>query len=118
MLGDRDCQVDPPSVAYNNSSSPGSNSGLGPSGGEPWGSRDGPASGTSSCFLGCRLYRGLVLPKTLPHVSGSGEMVVLGFSSGLGVLCFFSFVFFEPGDALGGTRGGAPGGGRAGCDGL
>ena len=45
-------------------------------------------------------------------------MVVLGFSSGLGVFCSFSFVVFEPDDVLGGTGGGAPGGGGAGHDGL
>ena len=72
-----------------------------------------------SCrFLGPRLYRGLVLPKTLPLVSGSDEMVVLGFSSGLVVFCLFPPVFFGPGELLGGTGGGAPGGGGAGCDGL
>ena len=65
--------------------------------------------GISGCFLGHRLYCGLVLLKTLPRVSGSGEMVVLGFSYGLGVFCFFLFVFLEPGDVLGGTGGGAPG---------
>ena len=32
--------------------------------------------------------------------------------------CFFSFVILEPGDVLGGTGGGAPGGGGAGHDGL
>ena len=121
-LGDCDRQGDPPSVAYKDSLSPGSNSGLGPSGGKPWGSRDGPASGISGRFLGRRLYRGLVLPKTLPRVSGSGEMVVLGFSSGLVVFSivdsFLIFVFLLPGDVLGGTSGGAPGGGGAGRDGL
>ena len=66
-----------------------------------------------SCrFLGRRLYRGLVLPKTLPLVSGSGEMVVLGFSSGLVVFSvvdgFLGFVL-EPGEFLGGTSSGAPG---------
>ena len=72
-----------------------------------------------SCrFRGRRLYRGLVLLKTLPLVSGSGEMVVLGFSSGLVVFCLFPPVFFDPGEFLGGTGGGAPGGGGAGCDGL
>ena len=72
-----------------------------------------------SCrFLGRRLYRGLVLTKTLPLVSGSGKMVVLGFSSGLMVFCLFPQVFFGPGEFLGGTGGGAPGGGGAGCDGL
>ena len=71
-----------------------------------------------SChFLGCRLYRGLVLPKTLPLVSGSDEMVVLGFSSGLVVFCLFPPLSFDPGESLGGTFG-APGGGGAGCDGL
>ena len=69
-------------------------------------------------FLGRRLYRGLVLPKTLPLVSGSDEMVVLGFSSGLVVFCLFPPVFFDPGEFLGGTGGGVPGGGGAGCDGL
>ena len=72
----------------------------------------------SGRFLGHRLYRGLVLPKTLPLVSGSGEMVVLGFSSGLVVFGRFPPVFFGPGEFLGGTGGGAPGGGVAGCDGL
>ena len=67
--------------------------------------------------------RGLVLPKTLPLVSGSGEMVVLGFSSGLVVFIvvdgFLIFGFLSPGEFLGGTGGGAPGGGAgAGCDGL
>ena len=66
-----------------------------------------------SCrFLGHKLYCGLVLPKTLPLVSGPGEMVVLGFSSGLVVFSvldgFLSFDF-EPGEFLGGTGGGAPG---------
>ena len=69
-------------------------------------------------FLGRRLYCGLVLPKTLPRVLGSGEMVVLGFSSGLGVFCLFPPVCLDPGEPLGGTGGGAPGGGGAGCDGL
>ena len=72
-----------------------------------------------SCrFLGRRLYRGLVLPKTLPLVSGSGEMVVLGFSSGLVVFVRFPPSCFDPGEFLGGTGGGAPGGGGAGRDGL
>ena len=72
-----------------------------------------------SCrFLGRKLYRGLILLKTLPLVSGSDEMVVLGFSSGLVVFCLFPPVFFGPGEFLGGTSGGAPGGGGAGCDGL
>ena len=75
------------------------------------------ASGMLCRFLGRRLYRGFVLPKTLPLVSGSGEMVVLGFSSGLVVFCPFPPVVFEPGEFLGGTGGGAPGGGGAGCDG-
>ena len=74
--------------------------------------------GISGCFLGRRLYCGLVLPNTLPLVSGSVEMVVLGFSSGLVVFCRFPPVFFVPGEFLGGTSGGAPGGGGAGCDGL
>ena len=69
-------------------------------------------------FLGRRLYRGLILPKTLPLVSGSVEMVVLGFSSGLVVFCLFPPVFFDPGELLGGTGGGVPGGAGAGCDGL
>ena len=51
-------------------------------------------------------------------MSGSGEMVVLGFSSGLVVFCLFPPVFFDPGEFSGGTGGGAPGGGGAGCDGL
>ena len=51
-------------------------------------------------------------------MSGSGEMVVLGFSSGLVVFRLFSPVFFGPGEFLGGTGGGVPGGGGAGCDGL
>ena len=55
-------------------------------------------------------------------MSGSDEMVVLGFSSGLVVFSivdsFLIFVFLLPGDVLGGTSGGAPGGGGAGCDGL
>ena len=72
----------------------------------------------SGRFLGRKLYHGLVLPKTLPLVSGSGEMVVLGFSSGLVVFCLFPPVFLDPGEFLGGTRGGAPGGGGVGCDGL
>ena len=75
----------------------------------------------SGHFLGRRLYHGLVLPKTLPRVSGSGEMVVLGFSSGLVVLSvvdgFLAFGLLLPGEFLGGTGGGAPGGGGAGCDG-
>ena len=45
-------------------------------------------------------------------------MVVLGFSSGLVVFGLFPLVFFGPGEFLGGTGGGAPGGGGAGCDGL
>ena len=94
-----------------------SNSGLGPSGGEVRGSRDELASGISGRFLGRRLYRGLVLPKTLPLVSGSGEMVVIGFSSGLVVFVRFPPSCFGPGEFLGGTDGGAPGGGGAGCDG-
>ena len=49
-------------------------------------------------------------------MSGSGEMVVLGFSSDLVVFRCLPPVFFEPGDVLGGT-GGAPGRGGAGCDG-
>ena len=49
---------------------------------------------------------------------GSGEMIVLGFSSGLVVFCLFPPVFFGPGEFLGGIGGGAPGGGGAGCDGL
>ena len=51
-------------------------------------------------------------------MSGSGEMVVLGFSSGLVVFCLCPPIFFDPGEFLGGTGGGAPGGGGAGCDGL
>ena len=51
-------------------------------------------------------------------MSGFGEMVVLGFSSGLVVFCLFPPVFFDPGEFLGGTGGGVPGGGGAGCDGL
>ena len=82
------------------------------------GSRDELASGMSGHFLGLRLYRGLVLPKTLPLMLGSVEMVVLGFSSGLVVFDLFPPVFFDPGEFLGGTGGGAPGGGGAGCDGL
>ena len=50
-------------------------------------------------------------------MSGSIEMVVLGFSSGLVVFCLFPPVFLGPGEFLGGTGGGAPGGGRAECDG-
>ena len=46
-------------------------------------------------------------------MSGSIEMVVLGFSSGLGVFCLFPPVVFDPGEFLGGTSGGG-----AGCDGL
>ena len=117
-LGDRDRRGDPPSVAYSDSLSSGSNSGLGPSGGESRGSRDELASGILCHFLGRRLYRGLVLPKTLPLVSGSVEMVVLGFSSGLVVFRLFPPVFFDPGEFFGGTGGGAPGGGGARCDGL
>ena len=46
-------------------------------------------------------------------------MVVLGFSSGLVVLSVVDgFLVFDPGEFLGGTGGGAPGGGGAGCDGL
>ena len=45
-------------------------------------------------------------------------MVVLGFSYGLVVFCLIPPVFFDPGECLGGTRGGEPGGGGAGCDGL
>ena len=72
-----------------------------------------------SCrFLGRGLYRGLVIPKTLPLVSGSDKMVVLGFSSGLGAFCLFPPLFFGPGEFLGGTGGGAPGGGGTGHDGL
>ena len=67
----------------------------------------------SGRFLGRRLYRGLVLPKTLPLVSGSGEMVVLGFSSGLVVFGRFPPSSVGAGEFLGGT-----GGGGAGCDGL
>ena len=67
-----------------------------------------------SCrFLGRRLYHGLILLKTLPLVSGSGEMVVLGFSSGLVVFSvvdgFLILGCFEPGECLWGTSGGAPG---------
>ena len=51
-------------------------------------------------------------------MSGSIEMVVVGFSSGLVVFCLFPPVGFDPGEFLGGTGGGAPGGGGAGCDGL
>ena len=50
-------------------------------------------------------------------MSGSIEMVVLGFSSGLVFFCLFPPVVFDPGECLGGT-GGVPGGGGAGCDGL
>ena len=45
-------------------------------------------------------------------MSGSGEMVVLGFSSGLVVFSVvdgFLDLDFEPGELLGGTGGGAPG---------
>ena len=60
-----------------------------------------------------QVNRGLVLPKTLPHVSGSGEMVVLGFSSGLVLFSvvdgFLNVVFLFPGELLGGTGGGVPG---------
>ena len=101
-LGDRDRRGDPPSVAYSDSLSSASNSGLGPSGGDARGSRDELASGISGRFRGRRLYRGLVLPKTLPLVSGSGEMVVLGFSSGLVVFVRFPPLFSDFGD-LGGT---------------
>ena len=45
-------------------------------------------------------------------------MVVLGFSSGLVVFPRFPPVFFDPGELLGGTGSGAPGGGGARCDGL
>ena len=46
-------------------------------------------------------------------------MVVLGFSSGLVVLSIVDgFLVFDPGEFLGGTGGGAPGGGGAGCNGL
>ena len=51
-------------------------------------------------------------------MSGSVEMVVLGFSSGLVFFCLFPPVVFDPGECLGGTGGGVPGGGGAGCDGL
>ena len=51
-------------------------------------------------------------------MSGSVEMVVLGFASGLVVFCLFPPVFFDPGELLGGTGGGVPGGAGAGCDGL
>ena len=51
-------------------------------------------------------------------MSGSVEMVVLGFSSGLVVFCLFPHLCLGPGEFLGGTSGGAPGGGGAGCDGL
>ena len=56
-------------------------------------------------------------------MSGSGEMVVLGFSSGLVVFSvvdgFLDFGCLLPGELLGGTGGGAPGrGAGAGCDGL
>ena len=51
-------------------------------------------------------------------MSGSGEMVVLGFSSGLVVFRLFPPTFSGFGDVLGGTGGGAPDGGGAGCDGL
>ena len=44
-------------------------------------------------------------------------MVVLGFSSGLVVFGRFPPVFYDPGECLGGTDGGAPGGGGVGCDG-
>ena len=43
-------------------------------------------------------------------------MVVLGFSSGLVVFCLFPPAVFRPGEFLGGTGGGVPGGGGAGCD--
>ena len=85
-------------------------------------SHDEPVLGCSSCFLGRRLYRGLVLLKILPCVLGSREIVVLGFSSGLVFLSvmdgFLALGVLEPCDNLGGTIGGAPGGGGAGCDGL
>ena len=48
-------------------------------------------------------------------------MVVLGFSSGLVVFSLWDNLFLlclSPGEVLGGTGGGAPGGGGAGCDGL
>ena len=45
-------------------------------------------------------------------------MVVLGFSSGLVVFCLFPPVFLDPGEFLGGTGGGVPGGGGVGRDGL
>ena len=63
-------------------------------------------------FLGRRLYRGLILPKTLPHVLGSGEMVVLDFSFGLvvfSVVDYFLGFCLDPGEFLGGTGSGAPG---------
>ena len=48
-------------------------------------------------------------------------MVVLGFSSGLVVFSivdgFLNFGLLEPGDVLGVTGGGAPGGGGVGCNG-
>ena len=51
-------------------------------------------------------------------MSGSDEMVVLGFSSGLVVFCLFPPLFPDPGEFLGGTGGGETGGGGAGCNGL
>ena len=50
-----DLRGDPLSVAYSDSSSSSSNSGLVPSGGKPWGSCDELASGISCRFLGHRL---------------------------------------------------------------
>ena len=53
-------------------------------------------------------------------MSGSDEMVVLGFSSGLVVFSvvdgFLVFGLLLPGEFLGGTGCGAPGRGGAGCD--
>ena len=119
-LGNRDLRCVLPSVAYSDSSSPDSNSGLGPSGGESiGGSQDKLDLALSGHFLCCRLYRGLVLLNTLPLISGSVEMVVLGFSSGLVVFPLLGNLFLldlSPGDDLGDTRGGTPGGGGAGCD--
>ena len=51
-------------------------------------------------------------------MSGSVEMVVLGFSSGLVVFDLFPPLLSGFGDFLGGTGGGAPDGGGAGCYGL
>ena len=51
-------------------------------------------------------------------MSGSGERVVLDFSYGQVVFGRFPSVFSGFGDFLGGTGGGAPDGGGAGCDGL